>query len=103
MWLNRGLVYDTKKMFELVCGTVFFVFSKMRRQYTTKSGQVKTYEYKRNTKTNAQLKREHLLKFIEDHKEQLDEFGTKNDKINYILDNIDTYKYGYTTIYRHLK
>lgn len=76
----------------------------MKRQYTTKSGVVKTYNYTKNEKTNAQQKREYLQKFIDEHQEQLQLYSRKVDKIKYIQNNIDPnqYTFSYTTIYKML-
>lgn len=76
----------------------------MKRQYTTKSGEVKTYNYTKNEKTNAQQKREYLQKFINEHQEELKLYSRKTDKIKYIQNNIDPnqYTFSYTTIYKML-
>lgn len=76
----------------------------MKRQYTTKSGEVKTYNYTKNEKTNAQQKREYLQKFIDEHQEELKLYSRKTDKIKYIQNNIDPnqYTFSYTTIYKML-
>lgn len=66
----------------------------LRRKFTNKAGQVVVYEYDTKTKqTNAKLKREHLMKFIEEHQSEIDELPTKKQKIDFIIKNIDkTYK-----------
>ena len=68
----------------------------LRRKFTNKAGQVVVYEYDTKTKqTNAKLKREHLMKFIEEHQSEINELPTKKQKIDFILKNIDkTYKQG---------
>lgn len=72
----------------------------MKRQYTTKSGVVKTYNYAKDQKTNAQQKREYLRNFIDEHQEQLRLYSRKSDKIKYVQNNIDPsqYTFSYTTI-----
>lgn len=73
------------------------------RKYITRSGEIKVYVYKQNGgPSNAQLKRECLVKFIESHKNKLDEFKMKSDKIRYIMENIGKYKYSYSTIYNYV-
>lgn len=66
----------------------------LRRKFTNKAGQVVVYEYDTKTKqTNAKLKREHLMKFIEEHQSEINELPTKKQKIDFIIKNIDkTYK-----------
>ena len=68
----------------------------LRRKFTNKAGQVVVYEYDTKTKqTNAKQKREHLMKFIEEHQSEINELPTKKQKIDFIMKNIDkTYKQG---------
>ena len=62
----------------------------LRRKFTNKAGQVVVYEYDTKTKqTNAKLKREHLMKFIEEHQSEINELPTKKQKIDFIMKNID--------------
>lgn len=73
------------------------------RKYITRSGEIRVYVYKQNGgPSNAVLKREYLLKFIESHKNKLKEFDTKSDKIRYIMNHIDKYSYSYSTIYNYV-
>ena len=74
----------------------------MIRKYTTKSGEVKVYNYNKSSKTNAQTKRDFLIKFINDHVTDLNKFAKKKDKIEYVLNNIDTYNYSYSTVNRYI-
>lgn len=73
------------------------------RKYITRSGEIKVYVYKQNGgPSNAVLKRECLLKFIESHKNKLAEFKMKSDKIRYIMKHIDKYNYSYSTLYNYV-
>lgn len=74
----------------------------MIRKYTTKSGEVKVYNYDKSTKTNAQNKRDFLIKFINEHQSDLNKLAKKKDKIEYVLNNIDTYNYSYSTVNRYI-
>ena len=74
----------------------------MIRKYISKSGEVKVYNYNKSTKTNATNKREYLIKFIDEHKMDLNKLGKKKDKIEYILNNIRTYNYSYSTVNRYI-
>ena len=77
--------------------------SNLVRKYTTKSGEVKVYTYTKNQDTPAKIKRDHLIRFIQLHQEELNEIPKKKDKIQYIQDNIDdTYDYSFSMIYRHI-
>lgn len=76
----------------------------LKRKYTNKAGEVVEYSYdtKQKEQTNAKLKREHLKKFIKEHKAEIDELNTKIAKISFIMNNIDNYKYSYSMIYRFI-
>lgn len=74
----------------------------MIRKYTTKSGEVKVYNYNKSSKTNAQNKRDFLIKFIDEHKSDLNKLAKKKDKIEYIINNIGTYNYSYSTVNRYI-
>ena len=85
----------------------------LRRKFTNKAGQVVVYEYDTKTKqTNAKLKREHLMKFIEEHQSEIDELPTKKQKIDFIIKNIDKtheqdshekpYTFSYSMITRYI-
>lgn len=74
----------------------------MIRKYTTKSGEVKVYNYSKSSKTNATNKRDHLIKFIDEHQTELNKLSKKKDKIEYILNNIETYNYSYSTVNRYI-
>lgn len=74
----------------------------MIRKYTTKSGEVKVYNYDKSSKTNAAMKRDFLIKFINDHATDLNKLAKKKDKIEYVLNNIDTYNYSYSTVNRYI-
>ena len=85
----------------------------LRRKFTNKAGQVVVYEYDTKTKqTNAKLKREHLMKFIEEHQSEINELPTKKQKIDFIIKNIDKtfenfsqskpYTFSYSMITRYI-
>ena len=85
----------------------------LRRKFTNKAGQVVVYEYDTKTKqTNAKLKREHLMKFIEEHQSEINELPTKRMKIDFIMKNIDKsyeqgsqakpYTFSYSMITRYI-
>lgn len=74
----------------------------MIRKYTSKSGVVKVYNYDKSSQTNASKKRDFLIKFIEEHQSNLNKLGKKKDKINYVLNNITTYNYSYSTVNRYI-
>ena len=75
----------------------------LKRKYTTKSGEVKVYTYNKTVDTPAKIKRDHLIQFIEAHKDELDKLSKKKEKIEWIIANIDdTYDYSFSMIYRHL-
>lgn len=75
----------------------------LKRKYTTKSGEVKVYTYNKTVDTPAKIKRDHLIRFIQIHQDELNEISKKKDKIQYIQDNIDdTYSYSDSMIYRHI-
>lgn len=85
----------------------------LRRKFTNKAGQVVVYEYDTKTKqTNAKLKREHLMKFIEEHQSEINELPTKKQKIDFIMKNIDKtyeqvsqakpYTFSYSMITRYI-
>lgn len=74
----------------------------MIRKYTTKSGEVKVYNYNKSTATNATNKREYLIKFIETNRKTLDKLATKKSKIDYIMSTIDRYNYSYSTVNRYI-
>lgn len=77
--------------------------SSIKRKYTTRSGEVKTYVYTRDVDTNADLKRKKLLGFIEDFKVELDQIDKKKDKIKFIQDNIgDDFSYSSSMLYRYI-
>lgn len=81
----------------------YFLFCiKMIRKYTTKSGEVKVYNYTKNTATNATNKRKYLINFIEKNRKTLDKLATKKSKIDYVLSNIDRYNYSYSTVNRYI-
>ena len=68
----------------------------LKRKFTNKAGVVVVYEYDTKTKqTNAKQKREHLMKFIEEHQTEINELPTKKLKIDFIMKNINkTYEQG---------
>lgn len=85
----------------------------LRRKFTNKAGQVVVYEYDTKTKqTNAKQKREHLMKFIEEHQSEINELPTKKQKIDFIMKNIDKtheqdsqtkpYTFSYSMITRYI-
>lgn len=76
----------------------------LKRKFTNKAGIVVVYEYDtKNKQTNAQQKREHLMKFVEEHQEELRELPTKKMKIDYIMKNIENkYNYSYSMITRYI-
>ena len=86
----------------------------LRRKFTNKAGQVVVYEYDTKTKqTNAKLKREHLMKFIEEHQSEINELPTKKQKIDFIMKNINNtyeaslsqakpYTFSYSMITRYI-
>lgn len=85
----------------------------LRRKFTNKAGQVVTYEYDTKTKqTNAKLKREYLMKFIEEHQSEINELPTKRMKIDFIMNNINNtyeqdsqakpYTFSYSMITRYI-
>lgn len=77
--------------------------SSIRRKYTTRSGEVKTYTYTRDVDTNADIKRKKLLGFIEEYKVELDQIDKKKDKIKFIQDNIgDEFTYSSSMLYRYI-
>lgn len=62
----------------------------LKRKFTNKAGQVVVYEYDTKTKqTNAKLKRQHLIEFINEHQTEINELPTKKQKIDFIKTNID--------------
>lgn len=77
----------------------------LKRKFTNKSGQVIVYEYdtKKTDQTNAKLKRQHLIEFINEHQTEINELPTKKDKIEFIKTNMDkTYTYSDSMIYKYL-
>ena len=74
----------------------------MIRKYTTKSGEVKVYNYDKSGTTNATIKRDYLVKFIENHRDDLNKLAKKKDKIEYVLNNVDRYNYSYSTVNRYI-
>ena len=75
----------------------------MLRKYIDKQGIEHVYEYKRNEPTNSSLKREHLREFIQSHSDELNQIAKMVDKVKYVRENIDTYNYSNTMLYRYLK
>lgn len=77
--------------------------SSIRRKYTTRSGEVKTYTYTRDVDTNADKKRRKLRTFVEEYKVELDQIEKKKDKIKFIQDNIDNeFTYSSSMLYRYI-
>lgn len=76
----------------------------LKRKFKNKEGKILTYEYNTQThQTNAKLKRDHLIEFINEHQTELDELLTKKDKIAYVKNNIDkTYSYSDSMIYKYI-
>ena len=85
----------------------------LKRKFTNKAGVVVVYEYDTKTKqTNAKQKREHLMKFIEEHQTEINELPTKKLKIDFIMKNINktyeqdsqqkAYSYSYSMITRYI-
>lgn len=77
----------------------------LKRKFINKSGQVITYEYdtKKTDQTNAKLKRQCLIDFINEHQTEINELTTKKQKIEYVKTNIDkTYTFSDSMIYKYL-
>ena len=74
----------------------------MIRKYTSKNGEVKVYNYDKSTATNASIKRDYLVKFIDEHRDDLNKLAKKKDKIEYVLNNVDRFKYSYSTVNRYI-
>jgi hypothetical protein len=85
----------------------------LKRKFMNKAGVVVVYEYDTKTKqTNAKQKREHLMKFIEEHQSEINELPTKKLKIDFIMSNINkayeqgsqpkAYSYSYSMITRYI-
>ena len=78
--------------------------SSIKRKYISKrTNEPKVYIYTKNQDTPAKIKRDHLIRFIQLHQDELNAIPKKKDKIQYIQDNIDdTYSYSDSMIYRHI-
>lgn len=76
----------------------------LKRKFINKAGQVIEYKYDtKNEQTNAKLKRQHLIEFINEHQTEINELPTKKQRIEYVKTNIDkTYTYSDSMIYKYL-